>query len=323
MVTGHLLPVIFISVIAFLLIIIIRFKVNPFLALLLVSIITGLAVNMPLADISVNIGVGFGNTLRGIGIVIGLGVILGKILSEAGATETIAHKMIDTFGKKNAPLALGFTGIIVSIPVFFDAAFVVLVSLAKKLSNLSKIPIITLTSSLALGLIVSHNMIIPTPGPVDVGTNFKLGFGSFASLALGIGVVSYILGGWLYSIYLGRKNPDFAEEEGHSDEHQIKKLPGAFRSFFALLLPIILILLGSTMSFLLPEGHLAREIFLFIGNKNTALLISVFAAALMFKDYLVKPVNQLVAESAESAGMILLLRSRRCFWLHHIHEWHR
>lgn len=308
MVTGHLLPVIFFAAIIVLLVLIIRLKVNPFLALLIVSILTGFAVKMPVGEISENIGVGFGNTLKGIGIVIGLGIVLGKILSEAGATETIARLLIDKIGKKNAPLALSFTGLIVSIPVFFDAAFVILVSLARNISRISKIPVIILSSSLAIGLIISHNMIIPTPGPVDVGTSLEVGFGSFATMAILIAVPAVLIGGWLYSIWLGRRDKTVVERESESPHTpEDKGRPGAFVSFTALLLPIILILLGSAMSFAMPEESVSKQLFEFIGNKNTALLISVFAAIFMLRKYLVKSVNQLIVEAAESSGMILLI----------------
>jgi GntP family gluconate:H+ symporter len=307
MVTGHLLPIIFFAAILVLLLLIIRFKVNPFLSLLVVSILTGFAVNMPIGEISENIGIGFGNTLKGIGIVIGLGIVLGKILSEAGATETIARLLIEKTGKKKAPLALSFTGLIVSIPVFFDAAFVILVSLAKNISKISRIPVITLTTSLAIGLIVSHNMIIPTPGPVDVGTSLEVGFGSFASLAILVAVPAVLIGGWLYSLWLGKKDKSMPEDKTETTGVQEQKRPGALVSFTALLLPIILILLGSAMSFVLPEGSVIKELFEFIGNKNTALLISVFAAIFMLRKYLVKSVNQLIVEAAESSGMILLI----------------
>jgi gluconate:H+ symporter, GntP family len=307
MVTGHLLPIIFLLSILVLLLLIITFKVNPFLSLLIVSILTGFAVKMPVGEISENIGIGFGNTLKGIGIVIGLGIVLGKILSEAGATETIARLLIEKIGKKNAPVALGFTGLIVSIPVFFDAAFVILVSLAKNIAKISKIPIITLTTSLAIGLIVSHNMIIPTPGPVDVGTSLEVGFGGFASLAILIAVPAVLIGGWLYSLWIGKKDKTLIEEEETDSTSSEIKRPGAFVSFTSLLLPIILILLGSAISFSLPEGSFIKELFEFIGNKNTALLISVFAAMFMLRKYLVKSVNQLIVEAAESSGMILLI----------------
>lgn len=306
MITGDWLPVIFFAAILFLLLLIIRFKINPFLALLLVSILTGIAVNMPLTDISSNIGKGFGNTLQGIGIVIGLGIMLGKILSESGSTNVVANLLLKTFGKKNASLSMTVTGLIVSIPVFFDAAFVILVSLAKNISRISRIPVITLTSSLAIGLIVSHNMIIPTPGPVDVGTSLGTNPGSFALWSIAIAIPAVLAGGWLYSLYLGKtvKVAQQGELLGEEDEQAAR--PSASLSFFILLLPIILILLGSFMALWLEKGQM-RSMFLFIGNKNTALLITVFVAIFFLKKYTGKRTNELILEAAESSGMILLI----------------
>ena len=307
MITGHLLPIIFLASIFLLLLLIIRFKINPFLALLLVSMLTGIAVNMPLADISSNIGKGFGNTLQGIGIVIGLGIILGKILSESGATTVVAHLLLKGFGRKNASLAMTVTGLIVSIPVFFDAAFVILVSLAKNISKLSKIPVITLTSSLAIGLIVSHNMIIPTPGPVDVGTSLGANLGNFALWSIAIAVPAVLVGGWLYSLYLGKSVKVDQQDDFLTEEDENMARPSASLSFFILLLPIILILLGSFMALFLQEGSVLKNLFLFIGNKNTALLITVFAAIFYLKKFTRKKTNELILEAAESSGMILLI----------------
>lgn len=145
MVTGWPLLVIFGIAIAFVLVSIIKFRLNPFVALLLTSILTAFLVRMPLADSSRYVAVGFGNTLKGIGIVIGLGIILGRLLSESRATEVIAESMVKAVGKKHVTLAVALTGFLVSIPVFMDAAFVILVSITKKLSNLTKTPMITLT----------------------------------------------------------------------------------------------------------------------------------------------------------------------------------
>ena len=184
MVQGFPLLIIFGFSILFVLVIIIRFKLNPFLALILTTIATGFAVNMPVSLIIDSVATGFGNTMKGIGLVIGLGIILGKVLSESSATKQIAGFMIRRAGQKNAPFALTITGFLVSIPVFFDAAFVILVPLVKNVSKMARIPLITLTTSLAIGLIASHNNVIPTPGPVEVGNNFNISMGIFALIAI-------------------------------------------------------------------------------------------------------------------------------------------
>lgn len=139
MVTGPMLLVIFVLAMAFVLVSIIKFKLNPFLSLIITGIITAWLVGMPLSQTASNIAEGFGSTLKGIGIVIGLGIILGQILAEAGATEQIANGLIKKVGSKNSPLAVNITGFLVSIPVFFDAAFVILISLIKQISRKTKI----------------------------------------------------------------------------------------------------------------------------------------------------------------------------------------
>lgn len=307
MLAGIWLPIVFFAAIGILLLLIIRFKINPFLSLLLVSILTGIGVNMPLAEISSNIGQGFGNTMQGIGIVIGLGIMLGKILSESGATTVVANLLLKRFGGKNASLAMTITGLIVSIPVFFDAAFVILVSLAKNISRLSKIPVITLTSSLAIGLIVSHNMIIPTPGPVDVGTSLGVNLGNFALWSILIAIPAVLVGGWLYSLYLGKTVSVENKDDNSTREEDVLAQPSASLSFFILLLPIMLILLGSFIALLLEGESFLKSSLLFIGNKNTALLITVFVSIFFLKKHIGKSTNQLILEAAESSGMILLI----------------
>lgn len=308
MVTGPLLIIIFLLSILLLLFLIIRLKVSPFLALLLICIITGLAVRMPAGEITANTVAGFGNTLKGIGIVIGLGIVLGKLLAKSGATETISRSLIKRVGRKNAPLALSLTGLLVSIPVFFDAAFVILSSLVKNIGRLTQIPLITLFTSLAIGLIISHNMIVPTPGPVDVGETLGLNFGPYAFWAIVIGLPAVLVVGLGYGRLLGRMR--FAmirDEEKPVEQGKEQSLPGAFRSYFALLLPIIMILSGNVVNLFLEDGSWLRELFVLVGDKNIALLVSVFAAIILLRKHITQDTNSLILEAAEASGMILLI----------------
>ena len=232
MITGLYLLVVFGLSILFILLSIIRFKLNPFLALILTTILTGFAVRMPLVKITESMASGFGNTLRGIGLVIGLGIMFGKILSDSGAMKQIASFMIRKFGAKNAMLSIGLTGFLVSIPVFFDAAFVVLVSLAKDVSRLSKIPVITLTTSLAIGLIASHNIVVPTPGPVEVGNNFGVSTGIYALFAILVSIPAVLVGGWLYGIFLGKSDTTIEQEDVEEESISTGNLPSEGLSLY-------------------------------------------------------------------------------------------
>lgn len=131
MITGFPLMIAFVVSVVILLVSIIRFRLNPFIAMIFTSIVTAFLVRMPIADIASTISSGFGNTLTSIGIVIGLGIIFGNILSEAGATEAIAKGLLRITGHKNAALAVTTAGFLISIPVFMDAAFVIMMPIVK------------------------------------------------------------------------------------------------------------------------------------------------------------------------------------------------
>jgi gluconate:H+ symporter, GntP family len=308
MLSGTPLLLVFFGAIALLLLLIIRFRLNPFLALLLISLLTGFAVGMPEKEIRDAIATGFGNTLRGIGIVIGLGIILGKLFAESGATEQIAQSLIRVAGTRKIPLAIALTGYLVSIPVFMDAAFVILVSVIRKLPGLTNIPLIAYVTALSVGLITTHAMLIPTPGPVGVAETFRISAGPFVLYSLMVSLPALLAGGWLYGLLLAKSAkpvPPVVRDE--PQEGTTTCLPPRATCFTILLMPIALILLGSTLTLVLPAGHPLLPLFAFIGDKNVALLISVLLALGLLTRYIGKPANQLIAEAADSAGLILLI----------------
>ncbi|MGO1297250.1 MAG: GntT/GntP/DsdX family permease, partial [Vibrio sp.] len=152
--------------VAVLVYLVLRTKVHVLLAMLIAACIAGIIGGLSVNDTMATISAGFGGTLGGIGIVIGLGVMMGAILETSGAGESIAYHFIKWLGKKNEETALAVTGYIVSIPVFVDSALIILYPIAKSLSKSSQRSILTLTVSLAGGLVVAHHAIPPTPGPL-------------------------------------------------------------------------------------------------------------------------------------------------------------
>ncbi|MGE4282110.1 MAG: GntP family permease [Clostridia bacterium] len=321
MVTGPMLLVIFLVGIAFVLVSIIKFRINPFLVLLMAAIFIGLLARMPIGEIPNTAATGFGNTLKGIGIIIGLGIVLGQILSEASGTEQIANKMVKAVGIKNSPLAMNLTGALISIPVFFDAAFVILISLAKQLAKKTKTPLITYATSLAVGLIVTHSLVIPTPGPVAVAGNMSANMGFFLLYSLIVALPASLLGGWIYGMYLGKGKTDAlisdaAEQAAASLEETASEYkentgnqnkPSGSLAIFVLLFPIVLILMGTVMSMVLPKDSASMPIFTFLGDKNIALLIGVIVAVLLLKKYFKKPLEEIMVDAGKSAGMIFLI----------------
>jgi len=309
MVTGNALIFIFIGALLLMFFLILKVKLEPFVTLILVAVLTALVVGFDVTQVSSIVAGGFGNTLVGVGILIGLGVIFGELLASSGAVEKIAQGITKLFGKKNSPAGIGFTGTAVSIPVFFDAAFVILSGLVKSLVKRTGIPAITFVTALAVGLIVSHSAVIPTPGPLVVAENTGSDLGLFFLYGLIIAIPATLVGGYLYGTFIGKrmKVEETAEVEvAAAAEPTYKKEISTGLSFFMLALPIVLILGNTVVSMVAPETGL-DTVFKFIGDKNIALLISVIAALILLKPYIAKSYTQIYSDAVNSAGVILLI----------------
>ena len=163
---GGLLLVVLIVLVATLVLLSARYSVNVFILLLGSALVYGLLAGMGLYDTLETIEKGFGNTLGGVGIVIILGAVIGVYLERSGASTTIARSILKVVGQKRAPVAMSFTGVVVSIPVFCDSAFIVLSPLLKALSKSSTVSRLMLAVCLATGLFATHCLVPPTPGPI-------------------------------------------------------------------------------------------------------------------------------------------------------------
>lgn len=314
MVTGVWLLVIFVAAIALLLFAIMKLRVNAFIALLGVSILTGIFVRMPLPDIAKSISSGFGNTLGGVGIVIGLGIILGQILAESKAINAIATGMLRKVGKARANLAITISGWLICIPVFQDAAFVIFMPLVKQIRRATKKPLVALVCSLGVGTIAAHALVIPTPGPVAVAGNMNLNIGAFLFYSIIVSLPATLIAGVLYSRFLEKqalkngKADDYADaEDATAAVDDEKSYPSMALSLFVLLFPLVLILVGSIASLLLPKGSLAKPYFAFFGDKNIALFLGVIVGFLALRKYFKKSTNQIISEAVLAAGVIFLI----------------
>ncbi|MDR2490461.1 MAG: GntP family permease [Spirochaetaceae bacterium] len=296
---------------AFVLAAIIKFKLHPFFALIFGGIIMGLISGLPLAKIASSLSSGFGNTMGGVGIIIVLGVVLGELLHLSGATEQIAATMLRMTGDKRAPLALNLTGFIVSIPVFFDAAFVILVNLVKSLSRRGKIPFITLVTALAVGLITTHSMIIPTPGPLTVAATLGVNIGVFIAYSIPVALIGSIVSGVLYATALGKKK-EYAADYANAFEDEAAAAgmgdkPSGALGIFLIFLPIAIILIGNVTAQFLQKGSGAHSFFAFIGDKNIALLIGAVVAAIALKRYIKMDFTEVVTQCGKDAGAIFII----------------
>ena len=288
--------------IAILIFLVLKTKVQAFLALIICTVIVGIVGGMPLSTITLEDGkafgivnsitTGFGGTLGSIGIIIGFGVMMGQLFEATGAAKRMAHTFLRLFGKKREEEALALTGFLVSIPIFCDSGFVVLAPIAKAISKATKKSIIGLGVALAAGLVITHSMVPPTPGPLGVCGIFNIDVGKFILLSLVLSLPMAIACIAYARLYLSKKYYRIPNDEGEIVElpyqepdyenafsMDVKGLPGTLESFLPLIVPIVLILINTVASALgKTEGFM--EILIFLGQPIIAvglgLLVAIF-----------------------------------------------
>jgi GntP family gluconate:H+ symporter len=233
-------------VIAFIVLATSYWKLHPFLVLILAAMAMGLAGGLRMDAVMVTMTMGFGTTLQNIGIVIALGTLIGTFLEKSGGAETMAATVLGWVGEKKAPLAMGMTGFLVSIPVFCDSGFVVLSPLNRALSRRTGISMAVLAVALATGLYATHVFVPPTPGPLAAASELGASIGRVLFLGLIVAIPS-ACAGLIWALIYARRIPLRPDSE-ESPAPSFPERPGAIRAFLPILVPIILIALGSLVS---------------------------------------------------------------------------
>ena len=302
-----------------LILMILKTKIHVFLALIIASVIVGIVGGLdPIATVSA-ITTGFGNTLGSIGIIIGFGVMMGKMLELSGAAEKMALTFLKLFGKGREEWALSITGFLVSIPIFCDSGFVILSPLAKALSRKTKKSIVSLAIALAGGLVVTHSLVPPTPGPLGVAGTFGVDVGKFILIGICLSI-PIVIATTIYGKYMNKKiyqlpgeepdtwiRPEYQKPSYEDIFDQNQKTPPAFLSFLPLIVPIIFILLNTVLNAAgLTEGF--YKVLIFLGQPVIAvaigLLLSIYTLTRGQKR---EEVIKELEESMKSAGIIIFV----------------
>ncbi|AIC95886.1 GntP family permease [Shouchella lehensis] len=315
MLTGNGLIIGFVVALIVLFILIMKFKWDAFISLLVIAVGLGLVSAIPTRNVPTVVAEGFGATLTGVGILIGLGIIFGQFLAASGAIEKIASSMLRAFGIKNSPYALAATATTVAIPVFFDAAFIILNKLVQSLSIKTKISLATFVAILAIGLIVSHSLIIPTPGPLVVADQMGTDIGIFFLYGLLVAIPATLVGGVLYGKFIGKRIPngnrlDDAVEDIENVDNTVSREIPTWLSYAMLALPIVLILSNTLINNVIyrnDQEQIIPTIFATIGDKNMALLISVVVAMFVLPKYIKESTPTVFRQAFEASGMVVLI----------------
>lgn len=310
MLTGTVLIVVFVLAIVLLILLVSKWNVHPFLAIMGIALVLAVSIGIPLETIPTTIGKGFSSIFTSIGIVIILGTIIGLILEKTGAAIRLADAIIRVIGEKHPQLAVMLIGWIISVPVFCDSGFVIVNPIRKWLARKTKFSSVTLTVALSAGLYVAHVFIPPTPGPI--ATAGLVGLENNLLLVIGMGVAVSIvplIAAYFFATYIGRKvkPTDELDVESISQAYNQHNLPSTFASVLPILLPIVLMAGGSVASLAKMEGYVGT-LLVFLGKPIIALAMGLICALpLLWRQKMGKDLYNITQDSLKTAGPIIFI----------------
>lgn len=260
---------------------IVKWKIHPFFVLLIAAIVYGFITGMQVSQIVDSINSGFGSIMGKIGLIIFFGVAIGTILEKSGGAMVIATRLLKLIGEKSIHLAMMVTGYLLSIPVFADSAFIIMNSLNKALSDKAKVAYAGTTAALAFGLMATHVMVPPTPGPIAAAGILDAELGSVIIWGLLVSMLALVPCYFFATKLASRIHIPIHLEKAEDALHK----PKLWISLLSIVVPIILIVVKSIADY--PGMNMGDSFFYplisFLGSPVIALLIGIFLALLMPK----------------------------------------
>jgi GntP family gluconate:H+ symporter len=262
-----------------------KFKVHPFVALTIAAGFLGLTSGMPVDKVMKAFQDGFGGVLGFVGIILGLGTMLGKLMADSGGADQIAQTLIRTFGKQRVHWAMMFSAFLVGIPLFFEIGFVLLIPLVYIVARRTGVSIVKIGIPLLAGLSAVHGLVPPHPGPLLAIGIFGADIGKTIFYGLLIALPTAIIAGPIYGKWISKYVPGTPSQELMDQigkESSTDNLPGFGITLVTILLPVFLMLLKTFADVVLPEANQFRIWMDFIGHPITALLAALLLAFYTF-----------------------------------------
>lgn len=282
-----------------------RFKIKPFLTLLIASFLSGIFLKIDILETLYLIYKGFFSIVLIIGPIIIIGTVLGKFLNETGTSKKMVNTFISYFGIDNIPLSLNLIGLIISIPVFCDAAFILMSSIVKDLSRITKKNIILLSVCLATGLYSAHVFIPPTPGPIAASAIINADIGLLFLIGIVVGIIVSI-SGYVWMKFLFKKEFKIKSVEIKSHDFTSDR---SIVSFLPVIVPILLISTSTIIKY--PKLDINQlpflKIFEIIGKPEIALLIGFIMTLIFLKKDEIQSTPQWIIKSLKNSFGILLI----------------
>jgi Gnt-I system high-affinity gluconate transporter len=287
-----------------------RWKLNPFITFILVSLFVGIAEGMDLETVVNSIQKGIGNTLGFLIMILGLGAMLGKLVADSGAAQRITSSLIARFGIKYIQWAVVLTGFIVGIPMFYTVGFVILVPLVFTVAAATRLPLLYVGLPMLASLSVTHGYLPPHPAPTAISAMFNADLGKTLVYGIIVAIPAIILAGPIFSRTLKHINATPLKEFVNPRLLTEEEMPGMRTSIFTALLPVILISMATLAELFYTAEMWGIKIILFLGNPVIAMLISVLVAIYtlgLARGKKMKEVMDSVSSSIAGITMVLLI----------------
>ena len=297
--------------VALVLYLIVGAKLHAFVSLLIGSLVVGVAAGMPFQAVLDSIANGVGSTLASIAVVVGLGAMFGRMLEVSGGAEALAASLLEKSGERNAQWPLLIVGFIVAIPVFFDVAFIVLISVVYGLTEKTGRPIVYFAVPLMAGLVVTHSFIPPTPGPIAVAGLLGADLGLVMLFGAVIGIPAAIVAGPVYGRFIARHvtvgKPDYMDVP---ERRSGTALPSVRLVAILIAIPLALIVGNTVAGMLLEDGSRLRALLALVGHPIVALLITTvlcFSLLGTRAGYSRDQIQDVATRALEPAGIVILV----------------
>ncbi|CAK9885761.1 MAG: High-affinity gluconate transporter [Candidatus Erwinia impunctatus] len=296
--------------VASLLLLMIKCKLNGFIALILVALAVGLMQGMPANSIIKAIKDGVGGTLGGLALIMGFGAMLGKLLADCGGAQRIAITLINLFGTKHIQWAVMLTGFTVGFALFYEVGFVLLLPLVLTIAASARVSLLFVGVPMAAALSVTHGFLPPHPGPTAIATLFHADMGKTLLIGTLLAMPTVILAGPVYARFLKKIDKPIPAGQYNPRTFSETEMPGFAVSVGTALVPVLLMAMRAIAEMTLPAGHTLLPWAEFFGDPIMATLIAVLIGLFTFglnRGRTVEQVMDTLTDSIKLIAMMLLV----------------
>ncbi|MBS4212932.1 MULTISPECIES: gluconate:H+ symporter [Neobacillus] len=310
------MPLVIIAIgVLLLLLLIMRFKLNTFVSLIIVSLIVALLLGIPVKDVVKSIETGLGGTLGHIGIIFGLGAMLGRLIADSGGANRIATTLINRFGEKRIQWAVLIASFICGIALFLEVTIVLLIPIIYSIAKELKVSIVKLGLPMVTAALAAHAFLPPHPGPIAVAAEYHANVGLMLLYGIIVAIPTVIIAGIWYPKLAQKIVPTAFTREGSASfgvakSFKLEETPGFGISVFTALFPVILMAIGAIVDMVGFKENAFITVIRFITNSDTAMILSVLFAIYTMglrRKIPMKTLMDSCGSAVNALGMLLLI----------------